>query len=268
MAKISGEDRLRYLEKAKQYKELAKAVLMREKNMLTLISKDPEGAAYMRINLVEEMLNMASNHMVVHGLSVATLGIKNEEALNDARKAVYKAIIYLEEVVSPLVDVPFSDYEENLAQISSIDAAKRYDLVRKMGLTIRLLVDYYGENTKWKWSFVELEGRFAALAKNLYDLKSAVQNLEPRSDQYETYVYHLKTIKQLLAQAADRYREKYEVSTNRIDDFKLAISYLQALRRIHVLLGEREDAEQIKKKAEIWKAKLEADHKKQEAERR
>jgi hypothetical protein len=65
-------------------------------------------------------------------------------------------------------------------------------------------------------------------------------------------------------QAADRYREKYELSTNRIDDFKLAIAFLGALRRINALLGDRDEAETVKKKADIWAAKLEADQKKKE----
>ena len=74
----------------------------------------------------------------------------------------------------------------------------------------------------------------------------------------------MRTIKRLLMQAADRYREKYELSTNRIDDFKQAINYLGALRRIHILLGERDEAETVKKKQDIWSAKLEADQKKKE----
>jgi hypothetical protein len=77
-------------------------------------------------------------------------------------------------------------------------------------------------------------------------------------------MYHLRLIKKLLMQAADRYREKYELSTNRIDDFKMGINFLNALRRIHALLGERPEAETLKKKAEIWSSKLETDHKKHE----
>jgi hypothetical protein len=62
-----------------------------------------------------------------------------------------------------------------------------------------------------------------------------------------------------LQRSADRYREKYELSTLRIDDFKLAISFLAALRRIHILVGETENADQIKKKMDVWKTKMETD---------
>ncbi|MCL2602638.1 MAG: hypothetical protein FWD91_07480, partial [Treponema sp.] len=67
-----------------------------------------------------------------------------------------------------------------------------------------------------------------------------------------------------LQNAADRYREKYELSTNRTDDFKMGIHFLNSLRRIHILLGERGNAETLRKKAEIWAAKLELDSKRQE----
>ena len=162
------------------------------------------------------------------------------------------------------MDVPFSEYEERLAEISMLDARRRYALIRKMGLALQLLKDAYGDNTKWKWSFVELEGRFAAAAKNIIDLKSAVSNTDPRSPDYEPTVYHLRLIKKLLVQAADRYREKYELSTNRIDDFKMGINFLNALKRIHNILGDRNESEQIKKKVDIWAAKLEVDLKKQD----
>jgi hypothetical protein len=192
------------------------------------------------------------------------LKLRNEEALNDGRKSLYKAVIYLEEVVSNLVDAPFSEYEEKLAAIATVEAQKRYFLVRKLGLALQLLEDAYGDNTKWKWAFVELEGRYAAVVKNILDLKKAVVNTDPRSPAYEPTMWHLRLVKKLLMQAADRYREKYELSTNRIDDFKMGIHFLAALRRLHMILGDRDDADTVKKKLDIWTTKLEVDKKKQE----
>ncbi len=262
MGKISNETRYLYTEKIKAYKERIDGILAREKNLNDVIMKDPNGAAFKRLILSDEMLNLASNYLVLNGMSVAMLGVKSEDALNEARKGIYKSIIYLEDIVSGAIDVPFSDYEDKLAEIVNFDGQRRYGLVRKLGLAIRLLEDAYGENTKWRWSFVELEGRFAAVTKNLFDMKSAVVNLDPRSPEYETTTYYSRIMKRLLSQSADRYRERYELSTNRIDDFKLAISFLGSLRRIHVLLGERDEAETVKKKMDIWTTKLDADQKK------
>jgi hypothetical protein len=264
MAKISSEERHKYFERIKPYKETIAAILKQEQAVLMEIKKDRTGAAFKRIALVDDMLNLTSNYMVLNGVSQSVLKVKNEDALNDGRKSLYKSVIYLEEIVSNFVDAPFSEYEEKLAEIESVDAARRYFLVRKLGLAIQLLENAYGDNTKWKWSFVELEGRFAAAAKNIIDLRNAVANTDPRSPNYEPTVYHLRLIKKLLMQAADRYREKYELSTNRIDDFKQGINFLAALRRLHIVLGDRDEAETVKKKYDIWSAKLGSDMKRQE----
>ena len=264
MAKLSNEDRHQYYEKIKPYKVIIQSLLKREQAVLQTIKKDSRRAAFKRLLLSEEMVFLASNYIIMSGMSQSMLKTRNEEALNDGRKSMYKAVIYLEEVVSPLVDAPFSEYEDKLTEIAPIDARRRYSIIRKIGLGLQLLEDAYGDNTKWKWAFVELEGRFAAVAKNIIDLKAAVVNTDPRSPNYEPTVYHLRLMKKLLLQAADRYREKYELSTNRVDDFRMGIHFLNSLRRIHALLGERENVETVKKKAEIWSSKLEVDMKKQE----
>ena len=268
MAKISLEERHQYQEKIKPYRDKIVEISAKEKTILLAIQKEPENTAFKRLALVEEMLDLASYQIMISLVSQMRLKIKEENALNDGRKSLYKSVIYLEEVVSNYIDVPYSDYEEKLAEIGSMDAARRYHLVRKMGLAIELLENAYGDNTKWRWTFVELEGRFAAAAKNIIDLKNAVSNTDPRSPNYEPTVYHLRMIKKLLTQAADRYREKYELSTNRVDDFKQGINFLGSLRRLHVLLGDREDAETVKKKLEIWSAKLETDMKRMEAQKK
>jgi hypothetical protein len=268
MAKFSIEERKQYQEKIKPYRDKIVEIASREKTILVAIQKEPASAAFKRLTLVDEMLNLASYQIMISLVSQMRLKVKEENALNDGRKSLYKSVIYLEEVVSNFVDAPFADYEEKLQEIATMDAGRRYNLIRKMGLAIELLENSYGDNTKWKWSFVELEGRFAAVAKNIIDLKNAVTNTDPRSPNYEPTVYHLRMIKKLLNQAADRYREKYELSTNRIDDFKQGINFLASLRRLHVLLGDREDAETIKKKHEIWSAKLEADIKRMETQKK
>ena len=264
MAKISDEERGKYFELIKPYKATIHEILKREQNVALFIRNDPQTAAFKRLSLADEMLNLSSNYIIINGISQSVLKVKNEEALNDARKSLYKSVIYLEEVVSNYLDSPFSEYEDRLVEIENFDETHRFLLARKMGLAIELLINAYGDNTKWKWSFVELEGRYATVVKNTLNLRNAVANTDPRSPDYEPTVYHLRLIKKLLMQSADRYREKYELSTNRIDDFKQGINFLAALRRLHIIVGDREDAEIIKKKLDIWAVKLESDLRKQE----
>lgn len=268
MGKITETARQKYAEQVTAYQQQIDALLIREKNMQTMIEKDSSGAAYKRLVLTDEMIFLTTLYLTKHNLSLSLLGVKSEDSLNEARKSLYKAVIYLEEVVTNYVDAAYSEYESYVVQISNIPQSKKYYLIRKLGLAIDLILSAYGENTKWRWTFVELEARYATVAKNILDLKKASKDgLDPRSPDYDDTVYHLRLVKKLLAQSADRYREKYELSTGRIDDFRLGINYLLALRRIHILLNESEEAEEIKKKAIIWKEKMDKDHKRLESQK-
>ncbi len=93
----------------------------------------------------------------------------------------------------------------------------------------------------------------------MINYKTLVAGMDPTSDGYEIRINHLNLAKKMLMSAATRYREKYELNTFRIDDFKLALNYLSALRRLHIYLGENNDAEVVKKNLEIWKIKMEKD---------
>jgi hypothetical protein len=251
-----------YFEKIKPYRGIISTILKRERDVIALIRTDPDQAPFNNLELADDMLNLVSCYITLSRMSQAMLKVKNEDALNDGRKTMYKGVIYLENVVTNFVDAPYSEFEEKTALIDSVSAAERFRLIRKTGLALDLLEDAYGDNTKWRWAFVELEGRFAAAAKNILDWKKAVINTDPASADYEPAMYHLRLIKKLLNQTADRYREMYELSTNRSEDYKMGIHFLEALRRVHINLGEREEAEAVKKKLEVWTAKLDGDKKK------
>ena len=268
MAKISNEARQQYFERIKEYKQTAESIMQREKSLQKVVNGRSPGVSYKYLALADERLNLASYYLLQNSLSVSLLGVKNEAFLNDARKSCYQAVIYLEEVVSNYVDVAFSEYADLLEQIDGFEDEKRYVLVRKLGFTIESVEEAFGANSKWRWSFVELEGRYAAVAKNLINFKTFVAGMDPRVEGYQARMGHFDLAKDLLTRAADRYREKYELSTLRIDDFKHAIAFLAALRRIHILLGDAEKAEEIKKKMDVWKSKMETDEKTQAMQRK
>jgi hypothetical protein len=265
MGKVSAEARKKYLDRINAYKEKAEEILKKEAIVLQVLEKDDTGQQYKQIRLADANLNLASYYLIMNDLSKAMLGVKNESFLNNARKTCYKVIIYLEKVVTSLLDVPFADYEKELEAISGFDPAQRYGLMNKLGFTIQSVVEGFGDNSKWKWSFVELEGRMAVVCKNFINLKTLFTDLDPRSPNYELLSSHFNLTKRLLEGAANRYREKYELSTMRFEDFRLAINFLGALKRMYTLLNQGKDADAIKKKMDIWQAKLEGDMKKKGA---
>jgi hypothetical protein len=269
MAKISAEAKEKYFDKLQGFKSSLEQIQTRINSIKATLDGQPgTGDSTKLLTTADEELNLVSYYIVMNELSLSLLGVKNEAYLNDARKGIYKAIILLEDVVSNYIDVPFSDYEEQLSFIEEVPTEQRFLLLKKLGYSIQAVEDGFGENTKWRWSFVELEGRYATILKNMLNMKTLIVDMDPRSDVYQLTLDHLKYVKEWLQIAADRYRQKYELSTLRIDDFKLAINYLSALRRIHIVLAESAEAEELKKKIEIWKSKMESDSKKSEAQKK
>ena len=262
MAKITNEDRELFKKESKQYEDLIKAELDKEKEMLTTMKGDAVGVEYKKLILAEQMIYIATLYNAINTASVKILEVKNNDALNEGRKILYKALIYLEEVVTNIVNVAPSEVSDKMEAIANTPLEKRYFLVRKLGLAIQMIIDAFGDNSKWKWSFVELEGRFAVVAKNLYDFKNYVKAyFDPGDADNENSILYMRLIKTLLDKSANAYRDKYELSSRRLDDMKNAINFLLARRRVSVALSESEDAEELKKKEGGGKERMGADEK-------
>ncbi|MCL2558145.1 MAG: hypothetical protein FWE09_06665 [Treponema sp.] len=268
----TAENLALFEERVKPYHEEAKRILLDEKAELEAIKADGQAAGSYsspkKMALAEEMLNLASQYLAVNGISGELLKSRDESALGEARKAVLKSIMYAEEVVTGYVDAPFSDYKDKLDEIESVSPAARFALVQKMGLSIDLIELGYGDNSKWKWTFADLSGRLAVVAKNLLNLDQIAANTDMRSPHYEPTIRHLRLTRKLLANAAERQREKYELFSKSADDFSKSLNYLSALKRLNLLTGAREEADIIRRKIDVWNSKLTADMKRKAADKK
>ncbi len=262
MAKITAETRQEFKIKTEPYKNAIDATLKKEKDMVALMAHDKSGLAYKKLLLCEDMIYISTLYVAINTISETMLETKNQDALNEARKVLYKAIIYLEDIVTNVIDCPYSNLEPKIAEISNTPLEKRYYLLRKIGMAIKMVIDGFGENSKWKWSFVELQGRYATVFKNMLNMKEVAKvYFDPRDSQYEIVLLFVRMIRKLLDQSAMGYRDRYELSTHRVDDMRMAINYLLALRRIAIVLNDKDAAEEIKKKAIAWNDKMDADQK-------
>ncbi len=268
MAKISNESRRRYLESIIPYRDSISKISNKESRIEALFAEENRKDPYKILDLVADNLTVISLYIAMNYSSLAMLGIKNETSLNNARKTCYKALIHLEQVFTNLIDAPFSEYKEALDSASSFPEFDRYQLVRKTGFSIAIVRDSLGENTRWKWSLVELEGRLATVAKNTLNLRVLVEDLDPRAEKYKERSEYFNLVLRLLQESADNYRIKYEISTGRRDDFRIAIQYLSAIRRLAHALGNQHEAMDLKQRIDTWHDKMEADEKNQEKKQR
>ncbi len=263
MPKITSESREIFAAKSQPYKDKIAESLELEKNILARLDPESSETAQTKLMLSEEMIYVATLYIAINNLSVTLLGTKNNDALNDARKILYRAIIYLEEIVTNVIDISYTEIEDKIEQIASTSISKRYYLIRKLGLAIQLLMEAFGDNSKWRWSFVEIQGRFATVAKNIINWKQASKDyFDSQSDDYDTTVYFVRLVKRLLDQSSKEYRDRYELSTHTVEDMRLAINYVLSSRRLSIIIGNSEESEELKKKATVWKDKVDSDQKK------
>ena len=257
---ISNEQRKEFNDRVRPVKEKIADFAKREKEQLASIRTMKQGAEEKKIFLCEEMIYVATLQMSINAISEQMLETKNNDTLNDARKSIYKAIIYLEEVVSNFVDCPFSDLDSRQEKIAGVTIDKRFFIIKKLGLAIDMLIDAFGSNSKWKESFVELTGRHAVVAKNFVNMKQACKDyFDHEAKYYETSVNYVRLVRGLLDKCANAYRDRYELASRRLDDMKVAINLLIANRRIAMALGDNDESENIRKKALVWKTKMESD---------
>jgi len=214
-------------------------------------SKNDALSGYRHIIIAGEHLKIVANYCNMNQESMDIMKVKNDNYLNDARKALYQVLMHIEEVVTNFVDIPPSELDERLESIEKMNPKRKYNLLNSIGYHIQLVVDSFGDNTKWKWSFVEIEGRYATIAKNLVDYRQTVANNDPRKPYYVDNLNLMRMVKELLDRASRRYREKYEQATKEAEDAKKSVDYLSALRRIAVLFGDAAEAEKLKRLMEV-----------------
>ena len=96
MAKISDEIRNEFSDTIKPYQSKITAILAKERTVLNSIEGGAEDSAYKKIMLCEDMIYVSTLYMAQNSLSLKILDVKNNDALNESRKILYKAIIYLD----------------------------------------------------------------------------------------------------------------------------------------------------------------------------
>lgn len=263
MAAITKEMREDFAASCKAYQTKITTAVNTEKTLLLQAKTDAVNAAYKKIALCELMISEASYYMAENSLSLSIMNVRNNDMLNEARKILYKAIIYLEEIVTNIIDMPYADLVKNYDSIKNFPLKSRFELITKLGFLIECLEDAFGDNSKWKWSFVELKGRYAVVAKNFIDMRSAAKAfLDPGNADYEIATLYLRKLITCIDTTATGYRDKYEISTKRIDDMKNAIRFLLARNKLAIALNDAKGAEEAKSKAVVWNNRLKSDQKK------
>ena len=225
-------------------------------------------AGYLNFEIILEYLKIIKNYVHMSDASLEMLQMKNERFLDNARKDIFKVIQVLEELVGKDIDRSLKENEDYLKKVDKINPLQILRIIQNINNSFMIVVEKMGEGSKWKWSFVDMQGRIAVATKNSINFSDIQKYRDPRTDFYKERQEMLKICKLSLSDAAKQYRNKYEISTKVPEDILRSIEMLSALRKIHILFGESEDANKLKNTIDALRARLESDEKKDEKKKK
>lgn len=262
---VSAEQKEAFKSKSKQYKEQIKNQLEQVKQLEQRIKKEEEEEAshtILEVQIAEIFMNIITNYLAINNVAISTMGIKHENSLDEARKLLYKILILGEKWTSSYIDLKLSEIVEFQKKFADFSDDDRYNFIQRLFFLIDQVEEAYGENSKWKMSFIEIKGRATNLAKNILDYVGLRSKNDPRIEGYQARRNLRDLVEESLIKVAKLYREKYEISGHNSDDMKKALNFLRALGRLYLLENKRTELEKIKKTISLWTKKMNQDMKK------
>ncbi len=261
MATVSKAEKAAYNDEIKDIKREVEQTKKAINETIGKKKKHPAIANYYNLELASREMDAIENFIKMNDLSVEMLNLKNSNFLENARKEFYKVLQYLEEIVGNQIDRSLKENDEYLATIKEVNPQQILNFIQRMHRILADLIKNFGQDTKWKWSFVEWQARAAVITKNITSFSEVARYRDPRTEFFYVRRDLMQLCKDSLTEAARQFRTKYEMAGKARDDLKSSISYLAALRKIHVLFGEDTDATKLKNIIDAAKMALEADDK-------
>ena len=265
---ISKAQKAAYNEDIRTIKIKSDELEKKSKDLFNKRKSNPNLKPYYNLEIVTYLMNTINLYLKMNDLSVNMLGIKNNKSLDNAKSNFSKILLLLKETVGDEVERDsLKENEEYLYMIDKINPRQILDLLIKVDTTFSDLRNHMGEESKWKWLFVELQAKLAVITRNFINFSDILKYRDPREPFFRDRKEHLRMAKSALEEAAKQYRTKYELSAKSREDLKKSIEILEALRKIHLTMGESNEADKIKTTIDASKQTLEAGDKKNEKDK-
>lgn len=263
---ISKAQKAAYNDEIKSLKAEGENLDKMIKEVLLKKRKNQKLEPYYNLEIVSYLLRSIELNLKTNELSINMLGIKNIKNLDVAKSSFSKILQLMKENFGDEVDrESLKENEEYLAKVGKLNARQILDLANRINEVFFALKSSIGEDSKWKWLFVELQAKVAIMIRNLVNFSDIQKYRDPRMEFFHDRREHLKLAKESLEEAAKLYRTKYELSAKSREDLKRSIEYLEALRKIHITMGESTESDKLKTTIDAARLTLEAGDKKQDS---
>jgi len=256
---IGKAEKAAFNDEIKDIKKDVDAINKQIKELMVKKKKMPNIEAYFNVEIAVFLMQLIRKYIKMNDVSLDMLGIKSDTNLNNARKEFYKVLQMMEETVGSDIDRGLKENDDYLIKIDKLNPQQILNIVKKINELFYEIRNKVGENSKWKWSFVELQARVAIIIKNITSYSDIGKYRDPRTEFYYERRDIMEMGKECLTEAAKQYRTKYEVAGKAREDLKRSIDLLSALRKIHVIFGEDEEATKLKNTIDANKQALKSE---------
>jgi len=261
MAVTSGQ-KARFKEQSQPYREVIKKITEEEQKVLEDRDKaEDDLKPYFAFKISDLYMNEITQYITINEIAQDTMKIKSEDSLDEARKSIYKILIEMEKITSSVIDLQLNEIVEFQKKFSEITDEERYNFSQRLFYLIDKCEEGYGDNSKWKLSFVEIRGRSTNVIKNILDYLKLHKFNDPRSEGFNERRKLKKMVEDSLIETANAYRKKYEIAGHSAEDMKVGMNLLKALARIYIVDRNEAAKDKIKKTIALWKKKMEDDSK-------
>ncbi len=250
------------LEYERLIKEMGVELIKTVETLETRISETEEGFEKFSLQ-IDVALNRTNYYIIMYELGIDYLHAHKDEYLSKARQTFMGVLDQIERVYTKNIDTTFSEIIEGLEK-NPVSFKAVNQILIKISITLNYLKRNLYESAKYKYVYIELAGRVAAVLKNMFNFKEYQEKRDPRIEGYEDREFAIKEIMQMLEAATNGFREKFEMQGNDPGNMVRALDYLSMLRKIHVIAGDTEEAENLKKRSQTWKSRLDSYLKKME----
>jgi len=229
--------------------------------------KHPNIANYYNLEMACRGMDAIDCYLKMNDLSVEILGLRSSQHLENARKAFFNVLQCFEEIVGRDIDRSLKDNDTYLATINRLTPAHILSLMKRIHRLLNTMRNKFGQDTKWKWLFVDLQARVSIITKNIISFSDLAKYRDPRDEFFNDRQELMQICKESLTEAAKQYRTKYEMAGKARDDLKKSIEYLSALRKIHQIFGEEQEVIKLKNIIDAAKLVLEESDKSKEKDK-
>jgi hypothetical protein len=257
---LTKDQSARYMENLKDFKAYIEDLKKEVTSYKVLIKKNTNKALdpYYQISLVLNSIKLINTCININEVSIDARNLKAEDYLNIARKEIYSVLSAMEKVVGNDFENGLDENRELLDKITEINPAQRLNFLKSFRAATINVIEAYGQNSKWRWSWAEIYFKFAVLCKNFFDFRANERENSLDNPYYYIRKEHYNLIIESANFTAQEYRTKFDLSTTDTADLKKCISMLELNRKIFQITGNTDDLEKTKNIIESLNNKVEA----------